>query len=420
MNVLTKSIWDEFETKSEYVALPSVHIGGLSRLPPNLNALRYPVITYTTTVDTSKVTPTTTSFALAELPVPDPTVYNLYVNQPASNKTSNIDNFYAGVTPAESADSLQNVVYASIVAPSTSPNLGIKSSVIQYDGASKTVFLDPTNPLTAPPINGDVVYLRIPTIWYHNDNEETWLAVSGDHVVITTRQDKFGEPNSIGFDAAIIMYSKDKGNSFQQSNAVLGRIQGATTAGAYNDFTAVSNLKCAVDNEGRFYLSSVSFNSPNYLNGNTLIQNDFSEAVNMSTSTSGGENWSPLFPTAFDPIAAHYFDSPTIYGDPFREHTAYMLVADDLNIYYGGNSNVFIQITKDGGSNWTDPYVTQPIVLNPADYLTTPYLSSWAPDMVTINDDKLTLLVATTTFAYAFGISAKVNKYYRIQIYRRR
>lgn len=409
MNVLTKSIWDEFETKSEYVALPSVHIGGLSRLPPNLNALRYPVITYTTTVDTSKVTPTTTSFALAELPVPDPTVYNLYVNQPASNKTSNIDNFYAGVTPAESADSLQNVVYASIVAPSTSPNLGIKSSVIQYDGASKTVFLDPTNPLTAPPINGDVVYLRIPTIWYHNDNEETWLAVSGDHVVITTRQDKFGEPNSIGFDAAIIMYSKDKGNSFQQSNAVLGRIQGATTAGAYNDFTAVSNLKCAVDNEGRFYLSSVSFNSPNYLNGNTLIQNDFSEAVNMSTSTSGGENWSPLFPTAFDPIAAHYFDSPTIYGDPFREHTAYMLVADDLNIYYGGNSNVFIQITKDGGSNWTDPYVTQPIVLNPADYLTTPYLSSWAPDMVTINDDKLTLLVATTTFAYAFGISAQVN-----------
>ena len=95
MNVLTKSIWDEIdiETKSEYVALPSVHIGGLSRLPPNLNALRYPVITYTTTVDTSKVTPTTTSFALAELPVPDPTVYNLYVNQPPSNKTSNIDNF---------------------------------------------------------------------------------------------------------------------------------------------------------------------------------------------------------------------------------------------------------------------------------------------------------------------------------------
>lgn len=356
-----------------YRAKKPITVTGLSRLPPNLEALRIPLITYTTTVDTSSVTPTLNSFAISSLPYTG-TAVTYPPNQPSATQTSTVDGFYAPD-------------YSLVVLFLTGPDAGQPGiEPISYDGATMTVTL--ASNLPAVPQNGDVVSFQIPETWWINDCEETFLAVNPlnpKNKIIATRQDLFGEGAGVGFLANIFMYTKDGGKTWNQSQLTYSRDQGATLDGAANDYESSSNAKVAFDNQGNAYIISTAFNT---------IEN-FAEANVFAKSTDGGVSWTQPYGIESDDGLSHFLDNPYIIADPYRKNTIYVVSADDLSQIGGTTGNVFIQISRDGGEIWSAPF-HYVITLQ-----ATQFEDSFTPAMAVLNDCTHTLLVIGNSFLYS-------------------
>lgn len=359
--------------KNRYTVRDTVTVTGLTRLPPNLDALRIPVITYTTTVDASIVEPTVTSFALSSLPFTGTNV-SFPANQPNVSQTSTIDGFYA---PSYE-------IVALFLSGANAGQAGIVP--LAYDGSTFTVTLGSALPFA--PKEGDVVSFQIPETWWINDSEETFIAVNPKNprnMIISTRQDLFGENSGgVGFLAYIFMYTKDGGRTWNQSKLTLSRDQGATLVGAADDYQSASNGKIVFGVDGNAYGIMTSFNSTdNFDEGNVFIK-----------STDGGETWTQIYAVEADDGLSHFLDNPYIVADPFRKNTLYVVSADDLFLVGGSVGNVFIQTSKDAGETWTPPFQNViSIVANTVE-------NSFTPTMAVAADRKHTLMVVGNTFDY--------------------
>jgi hypothetical protein len=318
------------EKKVKYKAHEAVTVTGLSKLPTTLDALNVPVITYTTTVQ--GIDPTGIYVTLS------PSSSNSYAipNQPTSFATSTIDDFYS--SDGDFAAILADGEVIPIVAGS-------------YIGATMTLTLAsvPANPIN---IN-DVFSVQMNTTWYQNVSLETWIGVNPKNpknIVIDCKQDRFFE-----FDLATQnLYSKDGGKSWAQSNYVMSRLQGATNFRAPDNCSSSSNAKVCFGPDGTLYTASTVFNLLPYFVDGVEIQ-DFTEANIFSKSTDGGETWSKLYLLEQDDGNAHFIDQPVITTDPYDEKNVYVVSGDDLT-FYGGNTYIWIQTSRDKGTNWSAPF----------------------------------------------------------------
>jgi hypothetical protein len=375
---------------AKYDVKKPVVVTGLSRLPPNLDALKVPVIVYTTTVasvtDQSDVVLAPTST--------DGSVYGGPVNQPLTFVTSNVDDFY----------SFEGDFVAVFL---TGANAGQPSIPISgYIGATMTLSLasSATNPIAVD----DVISIQMNTTWWRNDCEETWVRVNPkDHknIIVVTRQDLFGESAGTGFIASIIMYSKDGGKTWNQSNYVMSRDQGATTFHAADNFSSSSNIKVDFDPQGNAYICSVAFNQiPYFVDGMEIT--DFLEGDIFAKSTDGGATWTKLYPVEEDDGLSHFLDQPQIVADPYRKNRLYISTADDLTMIGGTTANVFVQTSFDAGENWTDPFLY--VMAAPA--TENEGVNALSPSMTVLNDSTNTLMVAASSFPYTDSFSANATE----------
>lgn len=357
--------------RSHYEAKKAITVTGLSRLPPNLEALRIPLITYTTTVDASVYAPTTTSFALAATtyPVPFPP------NQPLATETSTVDGFYAP----------SYFLVALFLSGADAGQPGIQPA--SYDGASRVVTL--SSPLPVAPANGDIVSFQIPETWWVNECMETRIAVNPknpENMIIATRQDLFGEGYGVGFLAEIFLYTFDGGKTWNQSLLTYSRDQGPTLDGSDVDYESASNAKVAFGQDGNAYIITTSFNT---------IEN-YDEANVFAKSTDGGVSWTRPYAIEADDGLSHFLDNPDIVADPYRRNTIYVVSADDISqVVPGGPSNVFIQTSKDGGQNWV------PAFNNIMTIQSSEFQDAITPVMTVLNDDVHTLMVVGNSFLYS-------------------
>lgn len=362
-----------------YKAKKAVTVTGLSRLAPNLEALRIPLITYTTTVDASTYAPTLSSFALSADPYSGSVIAP--PNQPAATATSTVDDFYA---PS----------YNIVVLFLSGANAGQPGIVpASYDGSTMVVTL--SSNLTSIPADGDVVSFQIPETWWINDCEETRLAINPKNhknMIIATRQDLFGEGYGVGFLAEIFMYTFDGGKTWNQSQLTYSRAQGPTLDGSAQDYESASNAKVAFGPDGYAYIITTSFNT---------IEN-FNEGNVFAKSTDGGVTWTQPYAIEADDGSSHFLDNPDIVADPYRKNTIYVASADDISQVGGDVSYVFVQTSKDAGENWTPAFHN--VMTLPA----TEFEDAITPVMTVLNDNHHTLMVVGNTFLYSQGSSGVV------------
>lgn len=362
-----------------YKAKKPITVTGLSRLAPNLEALRIPLITYTTTVDTSTFSPTLNSFALSSVPYAGPLTVPL--NQPSVSETSTVDGFYA---PSYS-------IVAIFLSSANAGQPGIVPAA--YNGENMVVTL--SSDLSSIPANGDIISFQIPETWWRNDCEETRIAVNPKNhknMIIATRQDLFGEGFGVGFLAEIFMYTFDGGKTWNQSQLTYSRSQGPTLDGSAQDYESASNAKVVFGPDGYAYIITTSFNT---------IEN-FNEGNVFAKSTDGGVSWTQPYAIEADDGLSHFLDNPDIVADPYRKNTVYVVSADDISQVGGTVSNVFIQTTRDAGENWT------PTFHNIMTLQATQFEDAFTPVMDVLNDKHHTLMVVGNSFLYSQASSGIV------------
>lgn len=370
------------QAANNYQVRKNVKVTGLSRLPPNLDALNLPVITYSTYV----VAATDNVITLNTVGV-DGSLYGGPVNQPQSFTTSNVDDFY----------SYGGEFVALFL---TGTDVGQPAIAVDfYDGNTMQLILDSAPTFT--PAVGDVISIQMNTTWWYNDSEETWISVNPTNpcnIIIVTRQDLFGETNGTGFPASIIMYSNDGGTTWNQSNYIMSRDQGATTFHAAGNFTSSSNIKVSFDPQGNAYACSTAFNLLPYFVDGVEVQ-DFLEGNLFAKSTDGGKSWTMLYTVEEDDGFNHFLDQPIVYADPYRKNRVYIVCADDLDLLGTGSSGLFIQTSFDAGENWTEPFnyiLTAPQSENPG-------LEALSPAITVVNDNNHTILIAAQSFPYVLN-----------------
>ncbi len=343
----------------QYTVEPLVKVTGLSRLPPNLNAMRFPAFNFV--VDPSAV-PTTTTF---ELDV----------------SASTTDNAYTGFVATWGPGSV---------------NEGQPSFYItNYDGATRIVTL--AAPLANPPAVGDALTITVGGTWYRNTSDECWIAVNPcnpKEKIVCTHQD-YLDPHATGFLADLFYYTKDDGQTWNQTNIVMSRDQGATTDGSNADFESASDPSVAYDLKGNQYALGTNFNS---------VEN-FEEGNILTKSTDGGASWLPLTAVTSDDGLVHLLDSPRVQTDPYRDNTIYVTSCDEPALLFFDptlTNNVTIQISDDGGNTFTPPIVTGEFGLG------NPLVLPFAPQLVVLNDTTNTLVIMTVIYDASFSSNGQI------------
>lgn len=181
--------------------------------------------------------------------------------------------------------------------------------------------------------------------WWRNTEDECFIAVNPtnhDNMIIVAHQDRYRN-----FLSDVAVYTRDGGKTWNESNLVLSRCQGATLPFANDDFYSASDPYVAFDKEGNAYVLATSFNSTE----------NFEEANVIAKSCDGGESWNRVTAITRDDGFSHLLDSPTITTDPYRKDTIYALTADDLcDVGFPElGEQVLFQKSTDAGATWSDP-----------------------------------------------------------------
>lgn len=195
---------------------------------------------------------------------------------------------------------------------------------------------------------------KLPFTWWRNTEDECWIAVNPknpDNMIIGTHQDRFQS-----FLADIFVYTLDGGKTWNESELVLSRCQGATVSAANDDFEAASDPFITFDNEGNAYATSPSFN----------LDNNFEEANVVAKSTDGGQSWTRIVAAVRDDGNSHFEDFPRIFADPFRKNTLYMTFDDDLCQLGipGAHDQIMFQRSTDAGATWETPVLIEEVIAN--------------------------------------------------------
>ncbi len=200
-------------------------------------------------------------------------------------------------------------------------------------------------------------------------------------------------------------YTLDGGITWNQSDLVMSRCQGATNYKANDNFMSAYFPSVTFDKEGNCYVLSSSYN---------LFSADHQPDVNVSEgnivakSCDGGISWDQVSAAFRDDGSCHFLDFPQIYGDPYRKNTVYIVSSDHTCLVsdscqdpnYTGNQNIFFQKTTDGGTTWTDPILIDSFPPeNPDTCTPRPILNQ----IITLPDCDHTLVVTTVIQSHVPG-----------------
>ncbi len=199
--------------------------------------------------------------------------------------------------------------------------------------------------------------------YYQNVAFDPQIAVNPlnhKNMIIVAQQDAIANATYNGSFplAAIILYTLDGGETWNQSNLVLSRCQNKTDFKANNNFTSAYFPTVSFDHEGNCYIAASSYN---------LFEADHMPGINMEESNivaksiDGGINWTRPIATSRDKGICHYLDFPFMTTDPYRKHTLYIVSSDNtclvgdtcIDPSYNGNQNIVFQKSTDTGNSWT-------------------------------------------------------------------
>lgn len=188
-------------------------------------------------------------------------------------------------------------------------------------------------------------------LWQRNITDETEIAVNPCNpcnMIICTHQDGY----DTGFLADIFNYTLDGGKTWNESNVVFSRSQGATNITDNSDFQSASDPTICFDNKGNAYAYTVSFNTQ--FGDETTESDNFEEALTFAKSSDGGQSWTRVYYTARDDGFNNYQDRQFMIADPFREDTLYTVWGDRpySNGFSTFNNSIF-QKSTDGGTTWS-------------------------------------------------------------------
>lgn len=229
----------------------------------------------------------------------------------------------------------------------------IRKSVVSKNALNVTFgnLIQVTNTSRLPPTLTGLRYKNNPYtqkyIWYRNTVDECMLAINPtnpDNMIITTHQDRFKK-----FLGDIVLYSIDGGETWNESNLVLSRLQGATVQDASDDYEVASDPYVVFDDKGIAYMSSVSYN----------VDNNYEEGVIITKSTDGGRNWDRLVEVTRDDGMVNYQDKQVHNFDKYRPNNVYVTWTNYIGSMFPANTDIWnpiiFQKSTDGGASWSAP-----------------------------------------------------------------
>ncbi len=151
----------------------------------------------------------------------------------------------------------------------------------------------------------------------------------------------------------LALFSRDQGTTWNQSDLITSRIQGATLAGAPNDFVSPTAPYAASQRLGNFHLGYAA---------RQLINPDgssnFANALNYTKSTNRGISWNALasIQNNLYPAQVAFVDRPTITVNPYNPTTLYAVWGNLLQLLDPAAAQTLeLQISPDGGNTWSAP-----------------------------------------------------------------
>ncbi len=213
--------------------------------------------------------------------------------------------------------------------------------------------------------------------YFRNVSYDPRIAVNPKNpknIVIATQQDTLtnGVYNGSSAISILVLYSLDGGETWNPSNLVLSRCQGATLYEASDNFISAYFPGVTFDNEGNCYIVSSSY----YLFAADQTPDVETDEGNIiAKSSDGGKSWNYLKAAIRDEGKCNFLDFPHLTGDPYREHTVYLVSSDNTctvsdlceDPNYTGAQNITFQKTTNGGLTWSDPSIIasfQPVDLS--------------------------------------------------------
>lgn len=187
--------------------------------------------------------------------------------------------------------------------------------------------------------------------WLRNVTDECDIAVNPCNpcnMIVGTHQDSY----ETGFIADIFNYTLDGGKTWNESNVVFSRSQGATNITDDANFQSASDPGVFFDNKGNAYAYTVSFNTQ--FGDETTEFDNFEEANTFAKSSDGGQSWARVYHTTRDDGFDNFLDKPFMIADPFRKDTLYTAYSDIPFEAFGGSFNKQIfQKSTDAGTTWS-------------------------------------------------------------------
>lgn len=180
------------------------------------------------------------------------------------------------------------------------------------------------------------------------------------NIILVAQQDTLSNAhyNSALPLSIIVLYTFDSGRTWNQSDLVLSRCQGATNYKANDNFLAAYFPSITFDPEGNCYVLSTSYN---LFAASQMPEINTDEGNIIAKSIDGGISWNRVSYAFRDDGSCHFLDSPQIRADPYRKNTLYTISTDATCMLtdvctepgFNGNLNITFQKSTDAASSWT-------------------------------------------------------------------
>lgn len=237
--------------------------------------------------------------------------------------------------------------------------------------------------------------------WYQNVAFESQIAVNPKNpknIVVVTQQDALTDanPGDSSPVAIVAFYTLDGGKTWNQSDLVMSRCQGATLYQANDSFLSAYFPSVSFDREGNCYVLSQSYN---LFAANDQPTIDTSEGNFVAKSTDGGASWNRVIQATRDDGTCNDLFFSRITADPSSNKNVYIVSADltclvngtcTENPNFNSDQNIMFQKSEDGGASWTQPSL---VASFPPTNFTICTPTPFAPQLKVLPDLTKTLLV---------------------------
>ncbi len=220
-----------------------------------------------------------------------------------------------------------------------------------------------------------------------------------DNIVIVSQQGTLANAhyNSAIPLSTVVLYTFDGGTTWNQSDLILSRCQGATNYKGNDNFLASYFPSVTFDMDGNCFVLSTSYN---LFSVDSVPEINIDEGNIVAKSVDGGVSWNAVAPIFRDDGSCHFLDFPAIKNDAFRKHTVYVVASDNTCFVndscqdpsYTGSQNITFQKSTDEGSSWSPVSI---IASYPPDDLNSCTPIPTFNQLEIVKDDTHTLIVSS-------------------------